>query len=227
MHWEKKKDRERLFLFLCASFASVPVCFVSLGAQKCVHKSDLVYTSENMTVWLFTISCVSSTLWTWRCVCVLSCVSMHIEEMDIYISSWLNFPGLSLMALCSGAELLFPTYFMTSCAPHATLLLLDNTTSPLSTVWRVATLTLSAFLFVWLVNVCFSYFICSAFLHFAEYVGQNKMTKPPLLCYHKNNVWEMFSNCACEQIWHNSIVCLMWVCSALTFHEHISSSLKT
>lgn len=33
------------------------------------------------------------------------------------------------MALCSSVELLLPTYFMTSGAPHATLLLLDNSTS--------------------------------------------------------------------------------------------------
>lgn len=147
MHWEKKKEMETLFLFLCVTVLMCMCTFVlvSLGAQKCVRLGVHIWEHDSVTFHHQLCENKCSSLWIWRCVCALSCVSMHNEEMDIYFSSWLNFPGLSLMALCSGAELLLPTYFMTSCAPHATLLLLDNSTSPLSTVWRLATFTLSAF----------------------------------------------------------------------------------
>lgn len=72
-------------------------------------------------------------------VLVYKCQAAHDKEMDIYISSWLHFPGLSLMALCSGAVLLLPTYFMTSCAPHA-----NNGPSPLSILHTLPSLTSSA-----------------------------------------------------------------------------------
>lgn len=103
-------------------------------------------------------------------VCTFSCVSVYLprdKEMDIYISSWLHFPELSLMAFCSGAVLLLPTYFMTSCAPHATVRLLNNSTSPLSSVQRLSSLTLSACF-----SLTLSYFVCSAC---AEYVGQDEI----------------------------------------------------
>lgn len=78
------------------------------------------------------------------------------------------------MALCSGAELLLPTYFMTSCAPHA-----NNSASPLSTVHRLPSLTLSAHFF-------------SLHCHCLS-----------VLNHHKNGAIKMYSNCASEQMLHN------------------------
>lgn len=135
------------------SHACVPV---SPGAEKCVRHT---WEHDSGTFHHGLCECKSLR----RCVCAFSCVSMHNEEVDICISSWLHFPGLSLMALCSRAELFLSTYFMTSCA-HATLLLLNNITSPLSTVWRVATLTLSAFFTLWIVSVSLSYCTCFSIL---------------------------------------------------------------
>lgn len=84
------------------------------------------------------------------------------------------------MALCSGAELLPPTYFMTSCAPHATLLLLDNSSSPLSTVWGPPSPTLSAHFIPSLHCHCLSYLVYAAALCSSEYVGQDEMPKTAL-----------------------------------------------
>lgn len=84
------------------------------------------------------------------------------------------------MALCSGAELLPPTYFMTSCAPHATLLLLDNSSSPLSTVWGPPSPTLSAHFIPSLHCHCLSYLVYAAALCSREYVGQDEMPKTAL-----------------------------------------------
>lgn len=156
MHQEKKKVGERLFLFLLRYSSRVHVC-PCLREQKSVLDTPWEHDSGTFHHGL----CERKSLR--RCVCAFSCVSMHNEEVDICISSWLHFPGLSLMALCSRAELFLSTYFMTSCA-HATLLLLNNITSPLSTVWRVATLTLSAFFTLWIVSVSLSYCTCFSIL---------------------------------------------------------------
>lgn len=72
--------------------------------------------------------------------CVFVCTRAHNKEMDIYISSWLIFSGLSLMVLCPGAELLLLTYFMTSCAPRV-----NNSASLLSTFQRLPSPTLCVY----------------------------------------------------------------------------------
>lgn len=75
--------------------------------------------------------------------------------MDIYTSSWLIFPEFSLMVLCSGAELLLPTYFMTSCAPHA-----KNSASPVSTIQRLPSLTWFHHFFLCILAIVFICLCC-------------------------------------------------------------------
>lgn len=149
MHWERRREKGRLCLFLCVAqvYLCTKVCW-----SPCTRLRTLMHGS------LASRRCM--------CACAFSCVcvSMHDKEMDIYISSWLLFPGLSLMALCSGAELLLPTYFMTSCAPHA-----NNSTSPLSTIQRLPSLTLSAY-FSSALPLSASFFYYSLFL-FAPSTG--------------------------------------------------------
>lgn len=157
VHRERRRQRGCVWFFVLYTCLLVCLC----RAQKCVKLCEHVWEHQSAAFYQEMPDCGS--------VYVCVCVRMHDKEMDIYISSWLPFPGLSLMALCSGAELLLPTYFMTSCAPHATLWLLNNSTSPLSTLQRLPALPLSAYFFLSPHYRCLS-FLCS--LHCAEYVGQ-------------------------------------------------------
>lgn len=107
------------------------------------------------------------------CVCFYPCarVFMNDTEMDVYISSWLHFPGLSLMALCSGAELLLPTYFMT----FPVLLMLHFCFSTTARLLLPLLGDLHLLLYL-LFFFLFAFLILSAFPNCPAYVGQNKMT---------------------------------------------------
>lgn len=185
MHWERQREkgRGRFRLFLCVAH-SCPPAFLCLWEHKSVLNS--VYTSENIKVWLFTSKMVK--------VCAFICVCVHDKEMDIYISSWLHFPGLSLMALCSGAELLLPTYFMTSCAPHANNFSFFHCTD-------------FNFLLYLLISSlrCHCLFSLSLLL-FSIFQRQHWIGRR-----HKNCLIKFSSTCASEQMLYNLIVWSEWV----------------
>lgn len=174
-------------LHFCTHMHVYTCVLVSLRAQKCVRQCVHVWEHLSPPFHQELRECKSLALWV--CVYTFSCVSVYLQSIRKWtfnISSWLHFPELSLMALCSGAVLLLPTYFMTSCAPHATLLLLNNSTSPLSSVQRLPSLTFSAYF-----SLNLSYF-CSTR---AEYVGQAALDWMPLKC-----VTKLFSKCAYEYL---------------------------
>lgn len=109
--WKRRRGEKPAWCLACYFVLHINVCLLC-----CVSGSTRVcptlFMSKNIKVWLHGSRMVK--------VCVFVFVSVHtLRKMDIYFSSWLHFPGRSLMALCSGAELLLPTYFMTSCSPHA------------------------------------------------------------------------------------------------------------
>lgn len=144
---EKKKGQRDVWpVTLCCTLMSA-CSVVSLGAPECVQLCSC----------LRTLKCGFTGPEWWKYVCVRVCVCAHSEEMDIYSSSWLHFPGCSLMALCSGAELLLPTYFMTSCSPHA-----NNSASPLTR----PSLTLSAFYSISPFSLSSFFLVCVAFFFF-------------------------------------------------------------